>query len=200
MKLRTFHWLSFAGTTLLVAFACTSRQAAPQSESPVRLVATIKDLMDSEVDPSADLLWDSVATIVTKQGTEEKRPRTDEDWTKVRRSAVTLVEATNLLVLDGRKVARPGQKADNPDVELGPEEIEAVINQDRQAFVKFAHGLQDASLEALKAIDAKNAEGLLDAGEKIDEACEQCHLKYWYPLSKQAETAAKSQKAQKSQP
>jgi len=42
---------------------------------------------------------------------------------------------------------------------------------------------------ALKAIDAKNVMGLLDAGEGIDNACENCHLKYWYPLSKQAEKA-----------
>ncbi len=44
-----------------------------------------------------------------------------------------------------------------------------------------AHALQDAGLKALAAIDAKNVDGLSDAGEAIDEACEQCHLKYWYP-------------------
>lgn len=137
--------------------------------------------MDSEVDPSADYLWDSVATIVSKQGTEERRPRTDEDWKKVRRSAITLVEATNLLLMDGRKVAKPGEKSENPGIELGPEEIQAVIDGDRASFVKFAHGLNDAAMKALAAIDARNADALSDAGESIDEACEQCHLKYWYP-------------------
>ena len=29
--------------------------------------------------------------------------------------------------------------------------------------------------------DKKDADALQDAGETIDEACEQCHLKYWYP-------------------
>jgi hypothetical protein len=33
----------------------------------------------------------------------------------VRRRAVLLVEAPNLLVAEGRKVARPGQKAEYPD-------------------------------------------------------------------------------------
>ena len=37
------------------------------------------------------------------------------------------------------------------------------------------------SPEALAAIDKKDADALSDAGETIDEACEQCHLKYWYP-------------------
>jgi len=31
--------------------------------------------------------------------------------------------------------------------------------------------------------------GLLDAGETIDTACENCHLKYWYPLDQQAQKA-----------
>ena len=33
----------------------------------------------------------------------------------------------------------------------------------------------------LKAVDAKNVDGILDAGDRIDKACETCHLKYWYP-------------------
>jgi cytochrome c556 len=41
--------------------------------------------------------------------------------------------------------------------------------------------LHDAGMKALAAIDKKDADALSDAGETIDEACEQCHLKYWYP-------------------
>jgi len=52
--------------------------------------------------------------------------------------------------------------------------------------------LHDATMPALQAIDAKNADGLLDAGELIDNACENCHLKYWYPNTAQAEEAKKS--------
>jgi redox-regulated HSP33 family molecular chaperone len=37
---------------------------------------------------------------------------------------------------------------------------------------------------ALKAIESKNVQGLLDAGEGIDEACENCHKQYWYPNEK----------------
>ncbi len=137
--------------------------------------------MDSVVDPSSDYLWESVATIVTKAGTEERRPRTEEQWKEVRRRAIALIEAPNLLIMEGRKVAKPGEKSENPGIELGPEEIQAVIDGDRLTFMQRAHALQDAGLKALAAIDAKNVDGLSDAGEAIDEACEQCHLKYWYP-------------------
>jgi hypothetical protein len=37
------------------------------------------------------------------------------------------------------------------------------------------------SLQALEAIDAKDAKRLLDVGGDIDAACEACHLVYWYP-------------------
>jgi len=175
--MRTFVWLFCAGVSLFLVAACQARQ--PQTE--YRPTATIKDIMDSLVDPSADVLWDSVATVVTKAGTEERAPRTDEEWKNVHRNAVRLVEATNLLLIPGRHVAKPGEKSENPGIELGPEEIETVINQDRAAFINFAHGLHDAAVPALKAIEAKDVQGLSDAGEKIDTACENCHLKYWYP-------------------
>ena len=185
MRLRTFHWLVAAGASLLVAAACSSPTPAappPARTDLLRTTTTIKDIMDSMVDPSADYLWESVATIVTKAGTEERQTRTDEDWKKVRRSAITLIEATNNLIMEGRHVAKPGEKSENPGIELGPEEIQKVIDDDRASFVKFAHALHDAGTQALSAIDAKNVMGLSDAGETIDTACENCHLKYWYPL------------------
>src|SRR3989442_10586081 len=98
MRIRTFHWLFLAGLSLLVVAAC-SRPAPPPD---FRLTATIKDIMDSMVDKHADVLWDSVATIVSAAGTEERQPRTDDEWKNVRQSAITLVEATNLLIMDGR--------------------------------------------------------------------------------------------------
>src|SRR3954471_9109914 len=84
------------------ALACSPKQptapasaAAPQSE--FRTTATIKDIMDSLVDPSADEIWESVATVVDAAGVHERYPRTDEEWKTVRRDAIRLLEATNLL-------------------------------------------------------------------------------------------------------
>jgi len=191
MKPITFWGLCVAGGGLLLAAACAGPKAAdapakagavtPTGAAEFRTTATIKDIMDSVVDPSADFIWDSVSTIVTRKGTEERRPRTDMEWKEVRRRAIALVEATNLLIMDGRKVARPGEKSENPGVELGPEDIQGLIDADHASLIKFAHGLHDAGMKALAAIDKKDADALSDSGEAIDEACEQCHLKYWYP-------------------
>ena len=188
MNTRTFALLCAVGVMLLVATAACSKQkttmvaATAKSVAPeYRLTATIKDLMDSEVDPSADYLWDSVSTTVSSKGIDEHRPRTDEEWKEVRRHAITLMEAPNLLIMEGRRVARPGEQAENPGVELGPDVIQRIIDGDRATFIQRAGALQDAVKKALDAIDRKDADALSDAGETIDKACEKCHLKYWYP-------------------
>lgn len=159
--------------------ACRGREAPD-----FRPTSTIKDIMDSMVDPSADVIWESVATIITISGTEEKAPQTDDEWKAVRRGAIRIIEATNLLLMPGRHVARPGEKAENENIELAPEEIEARLKQDRASWITLAHGLHDAGLTALHAIDAKDPPALSVAGEGLDRACENCHLKYWYPPGK----------------
>ena len=168
-----------------VAIISACRQAPPPAPpAPAfRPTATVQDIMDSMVDPNADVLWESVATIVNAKGIDERQPRTDDEWKAVRRAAVTLLEATNLLLID-RQVAKPGVKSENPGIELGPEEIDAIRKKDPDAWVKYAHGLYDTVIPALKAIDAKDPMGLQNAGADIDVACENCHQHYWYPNDK----------------
>ena len=164
----------------LVAGACNTREERPP-QSPFRPTATIKDIMTSIIDPEADVLWNSVATIISLSGTEEREPKTDEEWAAVRRSAVQLVEATNLLRIPGRHVARPGEKSENPRIELQPETIQRMIAEDPATWSKLVDRLHDAAVPALKAIDARSAKGLFDAGEHMEQACEACHQQYWYP-------------------
>jgi hypothetical protein len=178
--------ISLASLSLCFATACEQRStaAAESTKSTVpayRPTATIKDLMDSMIDPSADVVWESVATILGPKGIEERQPQTDEEWTNVRLGALRLVEGANLLMMPGRHVARPHEKSETPGVELEPEEMEKLVNQDRAAWLTRVNALHQVSEEALKAIDAKDAKALNDIGERLDGACENCHLQYWYP-------------------
>lgn len=158
---------------------------AGQATQPYLLTATVRDLMDGIIDPSADALWDSVAYIATSKGVEDRQPRTPEEWKAVRNSAITLIEAANLLSMPGRHVVAARLPGDPPEVpapgELTHDDMQQRINSTHEAFVSFAKNLQNAGLKALAAIDAKNAQGLMDAGGTIDEACEACHVTYWYP-------------------
>ena len=166
---------------LLALASCTPNAPEPAHAvvTPFLPKASIRELMDAEVDPAADVLWESVVYTVTAAGAEDKQPRTPEEWQAVRRGAITLIEATNLLMMDGRRVAPP-------DTPLAPGEATIEVRQhrfdtNRAAFVGFAQALQNIGLKALEAIDAKDAKRLMIAGGEIDEACEACHLVYWYP-------------------
>jgi hypothetical protein len=150
-------------------------------ESPFEITATIRELMSSTVDPAADGLWDSVAVTSTSKGVEETKPKTDEDWAAVRRDAVTLMESMNLVVMKGRHAAPPGTKAALG--ELSPAEIEQHIDANRGALIGFAKALRATAGKALTAIDKKDVQGLFEAGSEIDEACEACHVTFWYPNS-----------------
>jgi hypothetical protein len=164
----------FLCSSIFIA-ACTTRQ-----QSEFRPTSTVKDIMDSLVDPSADAIWDSVEVVATLAGTEHKAPQTDDEWKALRRHAVALVEASNLLLIPGRHVARSGEKADDARVDLHPEEIEALLTKDPSAWAIRAHTLHDAATESLKAIEAHDVTSLMNSGETLDTACESCHRNYWY--------------------
>ena len=139
--------------------------------------------MQSIVDPAADALWEAVSTTVTAQGEEEKRPRTPEDWQQLRHLAITLSESGNLLAQRGRVVAHAGQQLEDHHVDatLKAGDIQARIDADPQAFAQFALALQAAARESLSAIDRQDIDALLRAGSQLDQACEACHQRYWYP-------------------
>jgi cytochrome c556 len=177
-------------TLLVVAGGCT--KAAPPAPELLR-TATIKDIMDSMVDPSGDFMFDSVAQIADENGITEKAPKTDEEWEEVRHHTLILLEAPNLLTMEGRKVAQPHERSKNPQVELQPEDIQKLVDGDRASFVRRARRLQDAAAMALKAIEAKDKDALFHSIESIDKACEGCHLHYWYPNDERAQEAAKEQ-------
>jgi hypothetical protein len=181
---QTMIGFSIATLCLVMAGACQNREPSspPAPAQPTYIpTATIKDLMLSVVDPSADIVWLSVTTIVDEKGLVETAPKSDEDWVKVRHGAVTLMEAANLLMIPGRRVAQPGEKSETPGVELEPEEMDALIAKDRAAWNGRAKILHDSVSEVIKAIDAKDANLVFELGEKIEEACENCHKQYWYP-------------------
>lgn len=185
------------GTALLFAAAlvvqCSKADPpadAPPADASLSPVLTVKELMEHMIDPTADWIFDAVAVDVSEKGAVETKPVSDEDWLKVERGALQLAEATNLLKMR-RAVAPPGEEGlktepGKPSPELPPAEIQAKIDHDRALWNKYADGLRAASLESLKIAKARDVNGLFDAGTKIDQACEACHLEYWYPGDRKA--------------
>lgn len=145
-----------------------------------RASSTVREIMASMVMPSADFMWNAVSSKVTAKGTEEKSPKTDEEWAEVRNRAIILMEASDLILIP-RRIAAPGQAAKDPRVQLSPDEIATLIEKDRASWTQMANALHDSVLPTLKAIDAKDPMALSDSSLAIDKACETCHLKFWYP-------------------
>jgi hypothetical protein len=170
---------------LLTALACDPAPPAPAQDAdtapPFRATVSIEEVMRYMIDPSADAIWESVVTIVTDDGIEEILPETDEDWEALRRSAVTLTEATNLLLMADRRVAEEGSRSELPGVDLEPEQIEALLAENRDAWTQFTLGLHDSGVTVLEAVDARDLEALFVAGDGLDLACENCHVRFWYP-------------------
>jgi hypothetical protein len=126
--------------------------------------------------------WD-----VTANGTIEHRPRTDEDWEKVRIGAVTMAEGIYLL-----KVPRPfAPPADvnnsvGPNApELSPAQIKAKLDTDPVLWNAKIEALRNVGFATLEAVKRKDVDALFQAGTDLDLACEGCHLEYWYPGDKE---------------
>jgi hypothetical protein len=143
---------AFVPLLLLLASAAAACSSAPPPP-PFKAVADNKLLMQSVIDPNADIVWESVKTIVTAQGTENIRPRTDEEWTNVRNAAVALTESGNLLMMVPRA-------------------------KDGDEWMKRAQELITTGESAIRAADEKNPDRLFTIGGDIYEACSNCHQKY----------------------
>ncbi len=138
------------GVVLIVA--CETPSTAPPPFVPV---GDVQQLMEMVIDPAADIVWESVGTIVTLDGTEEIFPKSDEEWSTVRNSAMVLAESGNLLMVGDRS------KGEGP-------------------WMIMSQALVEAGMVALEAAESKDPEAVFAVGEQIYNACETCHVLYWY--------------------
>ena len=142
--------------------------------------------MRDMIDPASDNVFNAVRAVTTKNGTVETEPKTDEDWEKIRIGAVTLAEGIYLLKIP-RPFAPPGDENNStgPEPEeLSPAQIKAKLEADPVLWNAKIEALRNVGLEVLDIVKKKNVKELWDAGENLDQACESCHLIYWYPGDK----------------
>ncbi len=80
-------------------------------------------------------------------------------------------------------VAPPGTKLQDEDApgNASARQIQAFIDANPKDFADHARALADVSNTFLRAAAGKDGQALADASSRLDEVCESCHLKYWYP-------------------
>jgi hypothetical protein len=83
-------------------------------------------------------------------------PTTDDDWRKLQTAAETLTGSANQLLADNGSPHRT-----------------------EEPWVEACRVLVEAGHAARQAAIAKDADRLLEAGDRAYQACEQCHKKYF---------------------
>ena len=154
-----FSALSRASVMRAILFSisaglCSIFGCSDAAGPPFEPQASVKELMVSIVDPAADVLWDSVGTIISEEGVVEWYPKTDEEWAAVRNGAVTIMESGNLLMIGDRA-------------------------RDNGAWMELSRGMIDAGAAALEAAESKDPDAVFAVGEQIYLACDRCHGLYW---------------------
>jgi hypothetical protein len=139
----------WVGLLFCFALAC-SRQ--PEFKP----VGSIKQIMVAGVGPSAEVVFDSVGTVVSAEGVQEIAPKNEEEWANVRNHALMLAESGNLLLMGGRA-------------------------KDRGKWAELSRAMIATCTEAFHAAEARNAAALLEAGGRMTEVCDQCHELYRPP-------------------
>lgn len=127
--------------------------AADVEPPPFQPVSTVGELMHDVVIPNAEIVWDSVGTIFTLEETQEIAPAGEDEWVAVQGAARTLMEAGNLLMMEGRA-------------------------KDSGVWMERSGDLVRAGAAVLEAAEAEDAAMLFDRGELIFNACQGCHWDY----------------------
>ena len=142
-------------TKLLMSLLLTITLSSCSKTQPQPYVSylSVAQLMQWVIDPAADKVWDSVAWYSTLKGEKIVAPQTETEWEDLRNATATLMEASNLLMIDKR-------------------------GQDNLEWNEYARALGSAAQKTLAAVAAKDPQLIFDTGTQIDSACEACHLKY----------------------
>ena len=97
-------------------------------------------IMARMVDPAANFIWRSVSITVTTEGIEETVPQNEHEWNEVRKAADRLAEGGRLLKTDPRR-------------------------KDDSEWLKWSQAIIDSATLTREAVQSKNADGILEAGD-----------------------------------
>lgn len=150
-------------------------------------VVSVKELMRDFIDPASDYVFDAVGIVTTKGERIERKPTTEADWDRIRIGATMLAEGAYLLKVP-RKFAPDGDvnNSTGPEPEeLSPTQILAKLQKDPVLWNAKIEALRNVGLEVMEIVKRKDPNELWDASDNLDQACESCHLEFWYPGEKE---------------
>ena len=129
------------GAGLICALLLSRGLLAQTPSDAFQPVATMKQLMLDVIYPASN----SILLTVNRRG-----PAGEQDWAEIRRSAMTLAESTNLLIMRNRTAA----------------------------WIADARMLADVGTKAYKAAEARDSAALSALAEPLDRSCTTCHRQF----------------------
>ena len=139
------------GLIAAAAMAALLGACSQQAEAPEK---TVQQLMAQDVQPTAEIFWNSVQFISDETGDHDIKPETDADWAKTKAAATRLGELAALLRTPGYT---EGRGAD---------------------WTTFANSLTEVAKLAEQAADEKNPDKVFEVGGTMYNVCTACHQVY----------------------
>jgi hypothetical protein len=139
----------------VVLTACNQKPAPPvpgavkfDTSLPVAVI------MDHVIDPGAFMYWKFAGEEVTKQGTKDLTPTTEEGWENMVSGATIVAEAGNMLQMPGRARA--------PEIDWN----------------RYAQQLTAEGLVARAAAEEHDKKMVFEEGAKLYQVCVDCHKQF----------------------
>jgi cytochrome c556 len=148
----------------------------------------LHELMKNVVAIQTQVIWDVGNNAQDAAGNPDASKMKAADWAKVGAAAGKVKDAASALAKAPKVLAAaPGQKIDGeggtPGA-FGAKEVQKAIDANPKVFQAFAVQLTKSMEELVVAAKAKDAKKLFDVSGRLDQECEGCHVKFWYPDEK----------------
>jgi cytochrome c556 len=149
--------------------------------------ADVHDLMKNIVAVQTQVIWDVSNEAQDDQGNPDASKMTAADWNKIIDAAGKVKQASLALAkADHVIAAAPGVKIEgegNAGV-AGAKQVQAALDKDPAEFRTRSQALAASMDQIIAAAKAKNAAKVFEVSGVLDQVCEDCHQKFWYPGQK----------------
>lgn len=159
------------------------------AEAPAAPQPTLHEVMTTSIAPQAQVLWDVPGKALDNDGNVDGSLLTADDWTQILAAGTQMRDAADMLSkMQNIKVPEEGvtlAQEENPGAAKAPD-VQRYIDADPVGFSRQWADLHTLASEFVTAAEAKNGKRLGEASDKLDQACEACHVKFWYPEQEKA--------------
>jgi len=147
-------------------------------------VPSLQASMKAVIIPQAQVVWDITNGALDDAGNVDAARIAPADWPRLETAALKLKDsATTLAATDRVLVVAPGEKYEEGggSATLNAEQVQALIDARPAAFDDELRAFADTSARLAAAAQARDGATLNVQMNQLNQACESCHQKYWYP-------------------